>query len=91
MWTIISDLAIRLYFLLGEGGMIRIQIAYSHLLTSYTRNDEEQGESGANDLYFHWNICLEVTWGEVILEGVDNTRCRTDVMRSDFRLLLRIT
>ena len=91
MWTIISDLAIRLYFLPGEGGMIRIQIAYSHLLTSYTRNDEEQGESGANDLYFHWNICLEVTWGEVILEGVDDTRCRTDVMRSDFRLLLRIT
>ena len=91
MWTIISDLAIRLYFLLGEGGMIRIQIAYRHLLTSYTRNDEEQGESGANDLYFHWNICLEVTWGEVILEGVDDTRCRTDVMRSDFRLLLRIT
>ena len=71
--------------------MIRIQIAYSHLLTSYTRNDKEQGESGANDLYFHWNICLEVTWGEVILEGVDDTRCRTDVMRSDFRLLLRIT
>ena len=91
MWTIISDLTIRLYFLLGEGGMIRIQIAYSHLLTSYTRNDEEQGESGANDLYFHWNICLEVTWGEVILEGVDDTRCRADVMRSDFRLLLRIT